>query len=407
MVVGSVPTQLLLGLYLGLLTGIVPALVGWALGFLFKYFTGVTIPGFGVVVLGLAIAGVNGGLLALNDPTVRTSENSVALLVAIIVVLMLTLYAHAKGDAMGASMPKRLSLRELTERTLSTDVVELVGGRGQVRIVIAGQVQDMEGYPPLPTDLRTELSEAKPTFPADLPLPELEIRVAQYLRKEFDLADVSVRLDERARATVTAAPPTGALSRRVPDGKRAVSIQALVPTGLARGDEVCVETADRQYEGTVVSARSGGSKPGGATVPDGGSSSEGPVPPATPTTTGGDGRVTLAVDRTAAVELLSGTIHRLFVKPRGTRREFELTALLRRAGKRFRSLQIHPDSPVDGSTLAETAVRDTYGVSILAVRSGGTWTIAPGGETTLTAGDELIVVGTRSDLDNFETEAIR
>ncbi len=407
MVVGSVPTQLLLGLYLGLLTGIVPALVGWALGFLFKYFTGVTIPGFGVVVLGLAIAGVNGGLLALNDPTVRTSENSVALLVAIIVVLMLTLYAHAKGDAMGASMPKRLSLRELTERTLSTDVVELVGGRGQVRIAIAGEVQDMEGYPPLPTDLRAELSEAAPTFPADLPLPELEIRVAQYLREEFDLADVSVRLDERARATVTAAPPTGALSRRVPDGKRAVSIQALVPTGLARGDEVCVETADRQYEGTVVSARSGGSKPGGTTVPDGGSGSEGPVPPATPTTTGGDGRVTLAVDRTAAVELLSGTVHRLFVKPRGTRREFELTALLRRAGKRFRSLQIRPDSPVDGSTLAETAVRDTYGVSILAVRSGGSWTIAPGGETGLTAGDELIVVGTRTALDNFETEAVR
>ncbi|ESP87805.1 TrkA-C domain-containing protein, partial [Candidatus Halobonum tyrrellensis G22] len=258
MVSTSFPVQVLLGVYLGLLTGVLPALVSWGLGFLFKYFTGVTIPGFGVVVLALAVAGVNGGLLALADATVLGSTNQTALLVAIIVVLMLSMYAHAKGDAMGASMPKRISLRDLTERTLSADVIDLAGGRGQVRVVVSGAVDDMEGYPPLPADLREHLADFSATFPADVPLVELESKVVERLRAEFDLADVSVSLTERAHASVAAAPPVGALSKRVPAGKRAVSLSTLVPTGLARGDEVTVVTDDGRHDGTVVSAKSAG-----------------------------------------------------------------------------------------------------------------------------------------------------
>jgi hypothetical protein len=40
----SLPIEILLGIYLGLLVGVVPALASWALGFSFKYFTGVTLP---------------------------------------------------------------------------------------------------------------------------------------------------------------------------------------------------------------------------------------------------------------------------------------------------------------------------------------------------------------------------
>src|SRR6056297_2057023 len=120
----SFPVEVLFGLYLGVLTGIVPALVSWAFGFVFKYVTGVTVPAFGVVVLSVAIAGVNGGLLALNDPTFTQSANQVRLSVAVIVVLMLSLYAHNAGDKMGAEFPRKLSLRKLTDRTLSTDVIE-------------------------------------------------------------------------------------------------------------------------------------------------------------------------------------------------------------------------------------------------------------------------------------------
>ena len=270
------PVEILFGIYLGVLTGMFPALVSWGLGFIFKYVTGVSIPAFGVVVLALALAGINGGLLALNDPAVVQSGYRVV--VALIVVLMISLYAHAKGDAMGASVPKRLSWRKLRDRTLSSDVVELVGSRGEVRIEVVGEVVDMEGYPPLSPDTRSEIKAGEWRLPADLPISELEARFADRLRTELDLADVSVTIDELGRATVIAAPPLSGVSKRVPDGKRAVSVEALVPTGLARGDEVAVVAAETEVRGTVVAAKSS-LKRAGAAAADGGTAEGGAPPP--------------------------------------------------------------------------------------------------------------------------------
>ena len=416
----SLPVEIVFGIYLGVITGIVPALVAGTLGFVFKYVTDVTIPGLGVVVLSLAIAGVNGGLLALNDETIRSSERAPAILTAIVVVLMISLYAHAQGDRLGASVPKRISLKQLRDRTLSTDVIELVGGRGRVSVAVSGEVGDMEGYPSLPAETRAAIREGDWTFPADLPLAELEDRFAERLRAELDLADVTVRIDEQARATVSAAPPTGALSKRVPAGKRAVSVSALVPTGIARGDVVRVIAPDLDAEGTVLAAKSSGKpEPGAVAAPkpapgagdgpdpeddlrsDGGADAVASPPAATaPTTTGGEGRVTLALDRSQAAALLRADRGRVLVLSRGTRREYELTALLRRAGKRFRRVSVVAGGPLDGHTIGEVDVREAYDVAVLAARHDS-WTVAPSGSQSLSAGDDLFVVGSRDALDRF------
>ena len=155
----ALPIEILYGLYLGALIGVVPILVAWVLGFGFKYVTGVSIPGLGVVVLAVAIAGANGGLLALNDPALTASGSQVRLTVALVVVLMGSLWAHGVGDRLGASLPRRLTLRQMAERTLSADVIERVGGRGRVRVTVAGEVGDIEGYPPLPADLRAAIRD--------------------------------------------------------------------------------------------------------------------------------------------------------------------------------------------------------------------------------------------------------
>ena len=396
------PVEILLGLYLGILTGVFPALVAWGLGFLFKYFTGVSIPGFGVVVLALGLAGINGGLLALADPTVLQSGYRVV--VALIVVLMMSLYAHAKGDAMGATFPRRLSLQSLRERTLSSEVVTLVGSRGEVTVEVVGEVVDMEGYPPLSDETRTAIKTGEWRLPADLPLSELETRFAERLRTELDLADVSVSIDERGRATVVAAPPLSGVSKRVPAGHRAVSVEALVPTGMARGDEVVVVAGDVAVSGTVIAARSGPRKEEPPATDGGTPEDEAapPAPPAAPTTTGGEGRVTVAVPRGDAESLLGVRRGKVVVTSRGTRREFELVTLLRRAGKRFRKLTVAADGPLDGTTIADAHVRDTYGVAVLAVKRPDGWVVAPRGSTELHAGDELFAVGTREALDAFE-----
>ena len=397
--VQPLPVEILFGIYLGVLTGMFPALVSWGLGFIFKYVTGVSIPAFGVVVLALALAGINGGLLALTDPAVVQSGYRVV--VALIVVLMISLYAHAKGDAMGASVPKRLSWRKLRDRTLSSDVVELVGSRGEVRIEVVGEVVDMEGYPPLSPDTRSEIKTGEWRLPADLPISELEARFADRLRTELDLADISVAIDELGRATVIAAPPLSGISKRVPEGKRAVSVEALVPTGLARGDEVAVIAGGTEVRGTVVAAKSSLTREE-AIKPDGGTA-ESALPTTTaPTTTGGDGRITVAVDRSKASELLGVSRAKVVVTARGTRREFELISMLRRAGKRFRTMTIKPTGELTGGTIGGSNAREAYDVAVLAIQRPDGWLVAPRGGTELRAGDELFVVGKRTALDAFE-----
>lgn len=406
------PVEVLFGIYLGVLTGIIPALISGVLGFVFKYFTDVTVPGFGVVVLGLAIAGVNGGFLALTDPTLLQSASAPVIVIAIIVVLMITLYAHAKGDELGANFPHRISLEALRERTLSSDVVEFVGSRGEVRVEVTGDVGDIEGYPPLPDAIRAGIRDGDWRLPADLPLSELESRLAERLRTEFDLSEVSVRIDERGRATVSAAPPLSGLSKRVPSGRRAVSVQALVPSGLARGDEVTLVASENRVRGTVLSVGTGGGPSPGIDPKDAdadrqladGGATDGETPSPQPRTTakGGDGRLTVAVTRPDASTLLRTDRPRVVVGSRGVRREFELVSLLRRAGRRFRRVAVRSGSTLDGTTLGSANVREAYGVAVLAVRRPDGWTVAPRGSEPLTGGDEVFVVGTREHLDGFQ-----
>ncbi len=419
----SLPVELLLGLYLGLLTGIVPAFVAGSLGFLVRYFTGVTLPGFGVVVLALSIASVQGGLLGLVEPTIAQSPR---LLVAVLVVLMLALYAHNQGDKLGAELPRRLSLTAIRQRTLSADVVELVGSVGQVIARPTGEIRNMEGYPPLSPDLRGRLKAGSWRLPADLPLSELEARLEERLRTEHDLVDVDVTLDERARATIVAAPPSGSLSQRVSAGQRAVSIATLVPTGLARGDEVTVKADDRSITGTVLSVRTGrdddrvtAPAPGESTddvATDGDDAdesevSESLVAAARPTTAtaGGPGRVTIAVARRDVKPLLETELVRLVVRSRGTSREFEAFALLKREGYAIRRLTVD----ADGEPEAGTEPASKPDVTVLAVRRQGSetgsrrhgWVFAPGIERRLAAGDEAFVAGPDAAVDAF-VEAI-
>jgi len=400
----SLPAEILLGIYLGLLVGTVPALVAWGMGFGFRYVTGVTIPGFGVSILAIALAGVNGGLLALADESITRNPNAPRFVTAIVVVGMIAMYAHSKGDRMAAEFPRRLSLSDLRSKTISHELADLLADGDEVRIRIVGEVADMEGYPPLSEELRAEIRNAELTFPADLRLDELESRVADRLRTEYDLGDASVSVDERGRATVVAAPPFSGLSKRVADDRRAVSVTGLIPTGLARGDEVTVITPDAQVRGTVVSAQTDAAEEADAerdpepVVPD---DEDLPAPVRAPTTGGGEGRLTVAVTRTDVQPLLRANEVKIVVESRGTGREYEVVSMLRRADHHLRRVEVRSDSPYAGRPISSAGLREEFGVSVLGVRKPDGWLIAPPRTTTLDAGDELFAAGSREALDTF------
>lgn len=404
----ALPVEVLLGIYLGLLVGVIPALIAWSMAFIFKYFTGVTLPGFGVMVLSVALAGVNGGLLALTDKSITQNPAAPRIVTAILLVAMMAMYAHSKGDSMGAAFPHRISFRGLREKTLSLDLADVIPDRNEVRISVAGEVADVEGYPPLSAEKRAEVRTAEFTFPADLPIGELEARFESRLETEFDLGQADVSIDERGQAVVAAAPPFSGLSKRVGEGRQAVSIDALLPTGLAREDEVTCITADATVRGTVLSARSGdGTAPDLPAGDDTATPGQSSVPAESaettaPTTKGGDGRLTVAVSRSDVQHLLSTDQATVVVESRGTRREYEAISLLRRAGRRFRRMTVGETSELTGRTLSEANIRETHDVVILARREGGDWQLTPSGGTQLEAGDELVVVGRLDALRAFE-----
>lgn len=410
--------EVLLGIYLGLLAGIFPAFVAFSIGFTFKYFTSVTVPGLGVVVLGGALAGVSGGLMGLIDSEIAESWTGVT---AVLVILMSCLWAHGQGDKLGSATPRKLTLKTLREAKLSTDIAERVDSYGQIRIRPLGTIDDIEGYPPLPDDLREQLAGGSWKFPANLSIGDLERRLEERLSADHELAEVSVSIDRKGRAEVAAAPSSAGLSRRVPAGQRAVSIRTLLPTGLTRGDYVTILLSDGDVAGPVVSARSTGVSvpsdvaPESTDVSENGDASKGedsaepeesepPVPKA-PTTTGGEGQVTVAVSRDDARRILTSSFAPIVVHSRGKQREYEAIGILKGDGNRFQKLTLGEESSLVGKTIGDLQVRDTYGVAILAIHRPTERLIAPRGSTELFGGDVLLVVGKSDQVTSFEEVA--
>lgn len=409
----SFPAEILLGIYLGLLVGILPSLFAWGLGFGVRYVTRARIPATVVTVLALVVAAGNAAVLWVTDQAILTDLAPPRVVTAGLVVGMLSLYAHTKGDEMAADFPQRLSFTELRDQTLSDDTAELVNDGTEVRVQVVGDVADMEGHPPLSEELRAKLRTAELTLPADLRLSEIERRVEDRLQTEYDLGDVAVSVDERGQATVVAAPPFSGLSKRVDHDRHAVSVTGLVPTGLAHGDEVTVITPDAQVRGTVVSAGNEHSSehdepdiaPLATDEPTGETASKSPV--RAPTTAGGEGRLTVAVTRTDVQPLLRANETKIVVEPRGTRREYEVVSTLRRADNQFRRVVVGSNSPLSGRRLGSLELQKEHGVSVLAVERQDGWDVAPDGETTIEPGDELFAVGDRSALDEFESNRLR
>ncbi|AOW81101.1 potassium transporter TrkA [Halodesulfurarchaeum formicicum] len=396
--------QVLLGVYLGLLAALFPALIAFAIGFGFKYFTNVTVPALGVVVVSGALAGVSGGLMGFIDPQMADSWTGIT---ATAVILMASLWAHSQGDKLAVATPRGLTLRRLRESRLSSDLIERIDTLGQVHIRPIGDIQHLEGYPPLSADLRERLTAGSWKFPADLPRSELEAKLEARLLADYELVDVRVTIDKAGRAEIAAAPESAGLSRRVPTGKRAVTVKTLLPTGLARGDVVSIELSTGTVTGPVVSARTERPRPEPSIEPDEPARFDDtePVesrPPATATTEGGLGQVTIVVSPAEAREVLRTAFAPIVVHPRGTYREYETIALLTDAGAKFRKYSLGADSDLVGQTIGGAQIRDTYGVAVLAIRRPTERIVAPSGRTELHGGDDLIVVGTSDQLAAFE-----
>ncbi|MCF7551305.1 MULTISPECIES: cation:proton antiporter regulatory subunit [Pseudonocardia] len=69
-------------------------------------------------------------------------------------------------------------------------------------------------------------------------------------------------------------------------------------------------------------------------------------------------------------------------------------------GIHTKQIPVRENSPFDGRTLGDTALRTRTGVSVVAVMRAGQAHPSPTPDFTLTAGDLLVTVGTSEGLDN-------
>ncbi|WP_123536463.1 potassium transporter TrkA [Halosimplex salinum] len=386
----SLPVEVLIGISFGLLVGLVPAFVVGLGSFLLEYYGGYTVPGAAAVLVALPLAGANGYVVGLVGTTV---EQVPRLMIAALVALMLALYANSQGSRLATDLPGDLSQASRSQRTLSAEAVDSVDGSGQVMVRATGEIRDVEGYPPLSPELRATLESGAWRLPADLPLSELETRLEDQLRSDYDLADAAVAIDARGRASIAAAPPSRDLAERVPDGWRAVSFSALLPTGLAPGDEVVVDAGDTSVSGRVLGVRAGAD--GDATAETAASpthSSPGEVETrkrARAETPGGRGRVTVAVRTADARTVLGEDDASLRVRSQGASHVFEAFSELERAGQAVRRVRLDDDDraavAADGADLSVVGVRQTG-------EDGRGWEFDPD-ELSVEGADEAFVVG--------------
>ncbi len=66
-------------------------------------------------------------------------------------------------------------------------------------------------------------------------------------------------------------------------------------------------------------------------------------------------------------------------------------------------VEVGDDSPIVGQTLGNSDLRAETGASVVAIERGEDVIPSPGAETTIEAGDTLVVVGTRENCEAFES----
>ncbi|ADB59242.1 hypothetical protein Htur_0341 [Haloterrigena turkmenica DSM 5511] len=345
----------------------------------------------GVIAITLTVGiGYAIGVFAV-DPL---SAQAVRIATALFVTGVIAAYAGSLGWRLATELPRKTSLPVERGRTLSGDAIDAVDVMGQVTIRASGEVRAFEGYPPLDPDLRAALEDGAWRLPADLPLAELETRLEDRLQTTYDLEAASVAVDGRGWATITAAPPSNGIARQVPKGWRAVSVPALLPTGLAPGDDVLAMTDLTTVAGTVLSTTVRGGKglraDGGHTRgtpaadsstaiddrPTGTETGEAARPSAT-AVRGGEGQVTVAVPTTDAETLLEADRARIVVEPGETTHEFDAVSLLERDGTAIRKVTLT-------EPILEALDNDALGLEVFAVRRDDIGETCDAGETDRT-----------------------
>ncbi|GAD53261.1 hypotheical protein [Halarchaeum acidiphilum MH1-52-1] len=326
-----------------------------------------------------AFAGVSAVALYLNTKTAFASvvANQAAIFDAGDVVFNVAAFVVAVAlGAPGGRAGDRLAVEAfafLGTREVAGDVGQLVTAVGRVvAIGIPDEIEDVEGYDPVPEETKAKMHNKTLLFPRGLTVPDLEARVAARLREDYDVGYVDVDLDESGAITYLAVGTRLAgIGPTLGPGMGAAAVRADPPNDAGPGDAVQVWRTDPEPERVATGEIRGVA----ADV------------------------VTLALDATDA-ERIAGGDYRLLTLPSDPSADRQFASVLRGADETMATVTVR-----EGGALADGTIGDV-GATVAAVRpADGPIDPIPARSRPLAVGDVLYLVARPDVLRGIEAAA--
>ena len=261
-------------------------------------------------------------------------------------------------------------------KELEGEVSKMVQTMGRrIAVTIPEEVEDIDGYDPVPGEVKTELANKTFLFPRRITVDELRDRFVARLKDDYQIGYVDVDLLEDGTIEYFA------VGQRVPGigptlgpGQAATAITADPPNAASPGDLVQVwrPATDAEPAKRLATAEVRGVA---------------------------DDVVTLALDEQDAHELAGGS-YRLITLPAEPRAEREFAGLLRAADETMAAITV-----AEGSVIAGQTVGDLDVITVAIKPTDSNVEAIPSKHREIGAGETLYVVARPGRVRRLETDA--
>lgn len=259
-------------------------------------------------------------------------------------------------------------------RELDADVGRLVTAVGRVvSVTVPEEIDDMDGYDPVPPETKEALAGTTLLFPRRLTVAELRDRLRTRLADDYGIGHTDMELSDDGTLEYLAVGSRAAgLGPTLAPGTAAVAVRADPPFAASSGDVVELWRPGAELERVTVGELRGVA---------------GEI-------------VTLALDEATARTLDADERYRLVSRPATPQADREFAGVLRAADERMGAVTVEPDSDLVGRPLAETDV------AIVAVHpADGELQSVPPRSRPFEPGDVVYAVGRPEALRRLETAA--
>lgn len=316
------------------------------------------------VALGQVIGG-RAGLLDLELALLNTATLAVATLA--------TLAGRRLGDRALTEAGVVSGVREVDAEV--SRLVRTVGRVTPVTLPEADDIEDIDGYDPVPPGTKATLAGKTLIFPRNLTVEELRGRVIARLKEDHGVGHVGLRLDEAGEVSFLAlGSRASGIGPTLAPGTAATALVADPAYAATSGDAVQLWTEDADGAAERVATAELRASAGDV--------------------------VTVALDEAEALGLDSGRRYRLVTQPSEARPEREFAGLLRSADETMGVIEVEASSPLEGTAIADLEV------TVFAVRADdGSITTVPPRDRRLGAGDTVYAIDRPEALREVEALA--